>query len=73
MEDSTLIIVVCYFIPMIVSMLACYFSDDVETLGDLIRASWLFSIPFLNIVVFLAIIFFLLEIFWSRIRNIKIK
>jgi hypothetical protein len=73
MEDSTLFIVVLYFIPMILTMLFAYFHDNTETLGDFLRWSWMYFLPIANVVGLVCFLVIFLKNFWNRIKNIKIK
>jgi cytochrome bd-type quinol oxidase subunit 2 len=73
MESETLVIIVLYLIPMVLSMLVTYFDDDTETLGDFLRWSWVYLIPLINVVGSVCFFVIYLNKFWNRIKNIKIK
>ena len=73
MENSTLVIILCYIIPMILSMMLAYFDDNTETLGDFLRWSWVYLIPLINVVGSVGFLEICLRKFWNRIKNIKIK
>jgi hypothetical protein len=73
MESETLVIILCYIVPMVLSIMLIYFDDGTETLGDFLRWSWVYLIPLINVVGSVCFLVVFLGKFWNRIRNIKIK
>jgi hypothetical protein len=73
MEDSTLVLVVGYFIPMILNMLGVYSMDKVKTLGDFLKWGWIYFLPIANFIGAVAFLLTCLEMLWNKIKNIKIK
>jgi hypothetical protein len=73
MKDSTLVLVILYFIPMVLTMLFVYSMDRVKTSGDFLSWGWVYLLPIANLIGAIAFLLACLEMFWSRIKNIKIK
>lgn len=71
-----------YIVPMILSTLILYFDEEMQTIGDMLKAWWVVLIPLMNIISLLLLCTYLVEDSkpvafirnkWTQFMNTKIK
>jgi len=71
-----------YIVPMILSTLILYFDEEMQTIGDMLKAWWAVLIPLMNIITLLLLCTYLVNDSkpvafirnkWTQFMNTKIK